>query len=197
MANAEDEDAERRHEQRAPIELKVEYKRLNTFLYDYTKNISNGGTFIKTDRPLEVGAVFLFKLQIPGLADAISLRGEVRWVIKPGEAPPPDVPADHEPGMGIRFVYDSDQQRELIEQSVEKLMIDSLGPPSTRASWARIRTATAVWGRRRVLARRRRPSTVIRPRRAGRVRSAAGRVRAPRIVRDRQGSRIRESRHRA
>ena len=50
---------DRRREARAPIELKVEYKRLNTFFYDYTKNISKGGTFIKTDKPLDIGTIFL------------------------------------------------------------------------------------------------------------------------------------------
>ena len=37
---------ERRDNQRHAIELKVEYKRLNSFFADYTKNISKGGTFI-------------------------------------------------------------------------------------------------------------------------------------------------------
>jgi type IV pilus assembly protein PilZ len=121
------DDDDRRHEQRAPIELKVEYKRLNTFLYDYTKNISKGGTFIKTDRPLEIGTVFLFRLQVPVLPKPIELRGEVRWVIRSGEPPPPHIPAGHEPGMGIRFVYDSPAERELLERSVEKMMVGSLG----------------------------------------------------------------------
>jgi type IV pilus assembly protein PilZ len=40
---------------RAPIELKVEYKKMNTFFSDYTKNIIKGGTFIKTDKPLKLG----------------------------------------------------------------------------------------------------------------------------------------------
>ena len=31
------------------IELTVEYKRMNAFFADYTKNISRGGTFIRTD----------------------------------------------------------------------------------------------------------------------------------------------------
>jgi type IV pilus assembly protein PilZ len=122
-----DDDEDRRQEQRAPIELKVEYKRLNTFFYDYTKNISKGGTFIKTDRPLDIGTMFLFRLQVPAAPDPIDLRGEVRWVIRPGQAPPPTVPADHEPGMGIRFVYDSPAERDLLERSVEKMMVGSLG----------------------------------------------------------------------
>jgi len=117
---------ERRHERRAPIELKVEYKRLNTFFYDYTKNISRGGTFIKTDRPLDIGTVFLFKLQVAGAA-AIELRGEVRWVLRPGEAPPPGVPVGHEAGMGIRFMYQSEDERERFERTVEQMMVGSLG----------------------------------------------------------------------
>jgi len=122
-----DSDSERRREQRAPIELKVEYKRLNTFFYDYTKNISKGGTFIKTDKPLDIGTVFLFKLLVPSQAHPLALRGEVRWVVKDGAPPPPDVPADHEPGMGIRFVYDDAEQRHALERVVEKMMVDSLG----------------------------------------------------------------------
>jgi type IV pilus assembly protein PilZ len=121
-------DQDRRREARAPIELKVEYKRLNTFFYDYTKNISKGGTFIKTERPLDVGTIFLFKLVVPSREEPIALRGEVRWVIKEGAPRPPDVPANHEPGMGIRFVYDDDQHRARLEQAVEKMMVDSLGP---------------------------------------------------------------------
>jgi len=118
---------DRRHEHRAPIELKVEYKRLNTFFYDYTKNISKGGTFIKTDRPLDVGTVFLFRLQVAATAAAIELRGEVRWVVRPGEALPPSIPEGHEPGMGIRFMYQSEEERERFERSVEKMMVGSLG----------------------------------------------------------------------
>jgi type IV pilus assembly protein PilZ len=37
-----------RQHARAPIELKVDYKKMNSFFADYTKNISKGGTFIKT-----------------------------------------------------------------------------------------------------------------------------------------------------
>ena len=121
-------DEERRREARAPIELKVEYKRLNTFFYDYTKNISKGGTFIKTEKPLDIGTIFLFKLMVPSRAAPLALRGEVRWVIKEGSPRPANIPADHEPGMGIRFVYDGADQRQGLEEMVEKMMVDSLGP---------------------------------------------------------------------
>ena len=118
----------RRQEPRAPIELKVEYKRLNTFFQDYTKNISRGGTFIKTRKPLPVGTEFIFKLVLPVLDQPLELHGEVRWVVREGEAPPPGIAEGHEEGMGIRFIYDDDGQRLAVSRKVEKLMVDSLGP---------------------------------------------------------------------
>jgi type IV pilus assembly protein PilZ len=122
-----DDSADRRSEPRTPIELKVEYKKLNTFFADYTKNICKGGTFIKTRKPLDVGTEFIFKLAIPRLKEPLSIRGQVRWVKREGEPSPEGVPENHEPGMGIRFIYADQDQRNAIEGAVEKLMIDSLG----------------------------------------------------------------------
>ena len=48
-----------------PSQLRVDYKRMNTFFADYTKNISKGGTFIRTSKPLDVGTEFVFVLSIP------------------------------------------------------------------------------------------------------------------------------------
>ena len=103
---------------RAPIELKVDYKKVNSFFADYTKNISKGGTFIKTKKPLAVGTRFLFKLTIPRREQPFELLGEVVWARSEGD----------EPGMGIRFVYSSDTQRAEFEGIVEKMMSESLGP---------------------------------------------------------------------
>ncbi|MBL8914331.1 MAG: TIGR02266 family protein [Archangium sp.] len=102
---------------RAPIELKVDYKKLNSFFADYTKNISKGGTFIKTKKPLPIGTRFLFKLTVPLRAAPFELLGEVVWSTIEGE----------EPGMGIKFVYSDDSQRTDFEGVVEALMTDSLG----------------------------------------------------------------------
>ena len=73
---------ERRGAGRAPIELRVEYKRLNSFFADYTKNISRGGTFIRTERPLDVGTDFVFKLRHSHRwHEPLVLVGKVQWVI--------------------------------------------------------------------------------------------------------------------
>jgi type IV pilus assembly protein PilZ len=122
-----DADDERRDGPRLPIELRVEYKKLNTFFADYTKNICKGGTFIRTKKPLDIGTIFLFQLAVPRMKEPISIRGEVKWIKREGEPSPPGVAEDHEPGMGIRFIYDTPDQRANIEGAVEKMMIDSLG----------------------------------------------------------------------
>ncbi len=107
-----------------PIELPVNYRKLNTFFSDFTKNIRNGGTFLKTDCPLKEGTKFLFKLHIPVLYDPLEIKGVVIWAKLPGD--PPDEHGD-EPGMGIRYIYDDDEQRKAFENTVAQLMIDSLG----------------------------------------------------------------------
>jgi type IV pilus assembly protein PilZ len=108
---------EGRQQPRAPIELKVDYKKMNSFFADYTKNISKGGTFIKTKKPLPIGTRFLFKLTVPRRDNPFELLGEVVWSSGEGE----------EPGMGIRFIYTNDTQRSDFEGVVEQLMMDSLG----------------------------------------------------------------------
>ncbi|MCB9602365.1 MAG: TIGR02266 family protein [Sandaracinus sp.] len=116
---------ERRMSPRAPIELKVEYKRLNSFFADYTRNISKGGTFIRTEKPLPIGTEFRFVLQVPKLEAPLELRGKVQWIVRPTDEA---AAADPGPGMGIGFVYDSEADRERVEGVVENLMVESLGP---------------------------------------------------------------------
>ena len=116
-----DDDDDRRRGFRAPIELKVEYKRLNTFFADYTKNISRGGSFIGTDKPLPVGTEFVFALGVPSMPEPLRLRGKVIWVTPSAEATKGN-PA----GMGIEFQYDAHERREK-EAAVERLMSEQLG----------------------------------------------------------------------
>ena len=120
MTNPDD----KRQHPRTPIELKVEYKKMNTFFADYTKNISKGGTFIKTERPLPLGTEFIFKLALPKRSQPFELRGEVIWTNQASEMQRPDIP---EMGMGIRFIFASDNERDNFESEVEQMMVASLG----------------------------------------------------------------------
>ncbi len=114
--------SEKRDADRAAITLKVDYRRLNSFFADYTKNISKGGTFIRTSKPLEVGTEFVFVLSLPTLNEQLQLNGEVMWVVTD------DLASDEQPsGMGIKFRFDSDADRQKVEDFVERLMVDALG----------------------------------------------------------------------
>jgi type IV pilus assembly protein PilZ len=130
MADDSQEQSDRRDNGRGPIELKVEYKRVNAFFADYTKNISKDGTFIKTGKPLGIGTEFVFKLFIPNLEAPLQLHGQVKWIIKPEDAPKylDEDGTPRDPGMGIRFIYTDDAERRRLQQIVEELMVGSLGP---------------------------------------------------------------------
>ena len=113
---------ERRESGRVAVELPIEYERLNALLSDYTHNISRGGTFIRTDRPLEMGTAHAFTIRAPQLGEPIVLRGVVRWLVEPHQARP-DRPA----GMGIAFVFESPEHKTAIEDRLDRLMVKSLG----------------------------------------------------------------------
>src|SRR5262249_25956487 len=82
MVPSKDDDyRDRREHERAAITLRVDYKRMNTFFADYAKNISKGGTFIKTTKPLDVGTEFVFVLSIPARQEQLQLLGEVMWTV--------------------------------------------------------------------------------------------------------------------
>jgi type IV pilus assembly protein PilZ len=113
---------DKRLDERHAITLRVDYKRMNTFFADYAKNISKGGTFIRTSKPLDVGTEFVFVLSIPGQPDQLQLRGEVMWTVDEDHASD-----EHPAGMGIRFRFVDDAERAELEAFVEKLMSEKLG----------------------------------------------------------------------
>lgn len=121
---AEENASDKREADRAAITLKVDYKRLNTFFADYTKNISKGGTFIRTSKPLDIGTEFTFVLSLPSQNEQLTLRGKVVWVTGEAEA---NEKAGKPPGMGIRFLFNDDSERDAIHDFVERLMAEALG----------------------------------------------------------------------
>ncbi|MBI5537117.1 MAG: TIGR02266 family protein [Deltaproteobacteria bacterium] len=127
-----DHPSDRRTSLRAPIELRVEYKRLNSFFSDYTRNISKGGSFIRTDRPLAIGTEFVFCLVVPKLEAPLRLLGKVIWIVSTETAT-----AEQPAGMGIEFQYRDDKERRQVESWVTRVMIDELGEEITTGLLAR------------------------------------------------------------
>jgi uncharacterized protein (TIGR02266 family) len=67
-------DPEKRRDPRVPLVLRVEWPGLELAIRDATENVSAGGLFIRTDRPLEPGARLPLQLGFPGLLDPIEIE---------------------------------------------------------------------------------------------------------------------------
>jgi uncharacterized protein (TIGR02266 family) len=105
---------EKRKHKRAPISMQVRYKSLDTFFYDYALNISHGGIFIKTRKPLARGAEVEIEFEVQGTPKNFKTRGKVVRVIVPGDD-------ELEPaGMGVEFEPLSKADKKLIDLLWEK-----------------------------------------------------------------------------
>jgi type IV pilus assembly protein PilZ len=120
--------ADLRQSPRKPLEVRVDYEQMNSFFADYTKDISKGGSFIKTERPLPIGTRCRFSFSLPALSEPLILIGEVAWIL-PVEAAQA---RNEDPGMGVRFLFADDEAREDFEALMEKMMSDALGPAVAR-----------------------------------------------------------------
>jgi len=103
-----------------PIEIRVEYKRINAFIADYTRDISSGGLFVRTDQPLPAGTEALFTLSIPRLETPVTLNGIVRRVVAPGEP-------GFDAGMGVELLFEDDAERIALKRVVDAMMVEHLG----------------------------------------------------------------------
>ena len=64
---------------------------------DYSANLSLGGMFIQTARPLPLGTRFRLRFYLPGFDLPVDSEAVVRWVLdEPGDGPLPR-------GMGVCF----------------------------------------------------------------------------------------------
>jgi len=111
--------AEKRHDERFPFVLKVQYADKRG-VADATENLSTGGLFIQTEQPWQIGDVVPLSLSFPGLLDPIEIVGRVAWVrasLGSGVG-----------GVGIAVQTDADRKR------LEKLLATSTDPATTPAA---------------------------------------------------------------
>jgi uncharacterized protein (TIGR02266 family) len=104
---------EMRKDRRAPASLKVKYKSatVDDFIEQFGTDVSRGGIFIKTKKPLEAGALLKFEFQLQDGSAVLHGVGRVAWRRLEQQARP-DLPA----GMGIKFFKLSDQSRVVVER---------------------------------------------------------------------------------
>ncbi len=96
-------------------EIPVAYRTVGSFLTDWATNISRGGLFINTRKPLPVGTAVKILIQLPGASFPFQLGGRVTRITEY------DNRANMVPGMGIEFVDMDDSKRRDIESFVDRL----------------------------------------------------------------------------
>ncbi len=96
-------------------EIPVAYRSVGSFLSDWATNISHGGLFINTRKPLPVGTAVKLLLQLPGAKFPCQLEGRVTRVTQY------DNKANMVPGMGVEFTEMDETQRREIDAFVARL----------------------------------------------------------------------------
>ncbi|HET9552476.1 MAG TPA: TIGR02266 family protein [Anaeromyxobacteraceae bacterium] len=99
-------------------EIPVAYRSVGSFLTDWATNISQGGLFINTRKPLDVGTAVKILIQLPGEPFPSHLEGRVTRVTAF------DNHQNMVPGMAIEFVDVEPARREELERFVQKLRRD-------------------------------------------------------------------------
>lgn len=104
---------ERRQWERVLVDLEVDYRSDDTFLFAYITDISAMGIFVRTVTPEPPGTRLNLRFCPPGMG-VLECEGVVIWIN-------PYRPGDREnlnPGMGVQFVELSPPQRERLKKLV-------------------------------------------------------------------------------
>ena len=107
--------SERRVHDRFDVTWSVDCVADDTFLYASIANISEMGIFVRSEEPLTIGTQLTLAFAPPG-HESFKLGGEVAWVN------PVRANGDNpNPGMGIRFIELSAENRERLVEVVRTI----------------------------------------------------------------------------
>ncbi len=84
----------------------------------FMSNLSLGGCFVRTNRPLPVGSPVALNVELPCVMETISAVGIVRWV--------KDISHGEDAGMGVQFQEISDRDLNLLKQFIERQFMSDL-----------------------------------------------------------------------
>lgn len=109
---------ERRRGPRVPLSpiVQVQYADLEEFLSLHASNLSQGGLFLETEQPHEVGALLYMQFFLRDGSPLIEAMGRVVWT-----RPPPGAPGEPA-GMGIAFISLDERSRALVDRVVRERM---------------------------------------------------------------------------
>ena len=91
--------AEKRAHERVAIEVEVDLASEHNFYSGITSDLSEGGVFVSTHVPAQIGEQLSMELRLPGSPETYRVEGIVRWVRELRVACD-GVP----PGFGMQFI---------------------------------------------------------------------------------------------
>lgn len=112
---------ERRRFDRAGLTVRVEYATVDELFSEFTRDINEGGLFIETEKPQEMGTEVSMLFNLPGSDEPVQTVGRVVRIStgETGEAA----------GMGIEFDELTDDDRTKINSIIRELR--SAPPPTS------------------------------------------------------------------
>jgi uncharacterized protein (TIGR02266 family) len=115
----DDQDGPMRRTLRVPTHLKVRFTRGSTIDISSTQEISEGGLFLITRRPLAPGTPLHLEINAGDLDAPIEVEGTVTWVRSRDDGSGPT-------GMGIRFNFPDQEKQAAITTLVERTLSEAL-----------------------------------------------------------------------
>lgn len=112
---------EKRKYPRIEAKVKVVFPTLQDLKMEYTRNISAGGIFLKTNRQLDSNAEIDLVLHLPNSSKELHVKGRVVRVMSMSN---PENPETQLYGVGIRFSKLDPQVQSVIEKELEKISND-------------------------------------------------------------------------
>ena len=110
--------SDRRKHPRVPLNLLVQYRfdTFDEFMAEYAADLSEGGLFIETDEPREVGEMIYLQFALRDGTRLIEGLGRVARIV------PPE--GDDPGGMGVEFVSLDGDSQDLVAEAVQTLTLD-------------------------------------------------------------------------
>ena len=105
----------RRKDPRVSKVLGLTFKSGASLIKAFSGDISLGGLFIKTDKPLAPGEQFSLKIQLPYTFDILPVECRVAW-----NRTKTDDPIQRQTGMGIQFINLSPEDRARLREEIIK-----------------------------------------------------------------------------
>lgn len=103
--------ADRRRADRILVDLKVDFRSQDMFLYAFVADLSALGLFIRSGNPYPVGSKLHLNFFLPGHEQPLEADGEVRWVSPGGPTP----------GMGVEFTSIAPEVIDKLNAVLERL----------------------------------------------------------------------------